>query len=148
MRILKEKKEESSCPQVDYGDDLPPVRKLQEIPEDLQKIFLTKTRDEWFDLLIRQDVPIGKVYSIYEVFEDPQIKARQMVIDVEAPKLGKIRQVGILPKLSDMPGTVRRLAPLYGEQTDEILKALGCGGEEIQKLRKKGSSVSPIRNAI
>ncbi len=136
MRILKEKKEESSCPQVDHGDDLPPARKLQEIPEDLQKIFLTKTRDEWFDLLIRQDVPIGKVYSIDEVFEDPQIKARQMVIDVRDPKR------------FDMPGTVRRLAPLYGEQTDEILKAFGCGGEEIKKLRKKGSSVSPIRNAI
>ena len=113
-----------------------PDRKLQEIREDLQKIFLTKTRDEWFDLLIPKDVPIGKVYSIDEVFEDPQIKARQMVIDVEDPKLGKIRQVGILPKLSVMPGTVRRLAPLHGDQTDEILKALGYSPDEIQKMRQ------------
>jgi crotonobetainyl-CoA:carnitine CoA-transferase CaiB-like acyl-CoA transferase len=59
-----------------------------------------------------------------------------MVIDVEDPKLGKIRQVGILPKLSDMPGTVRRLAPLHGDHTGEILKALGYSTEEIQKLRQ------------
>jgi len=113
-----------------------PDRKLQEIREDLQKIFLTKTRDEWFDLLITKDICIGKVYSIDEVFEDPQIKARKMVIDVEDPKLGKIRQVGILPKLSDMPGTVRRLAPLHGDHTDEILKSLGYSPDEIQKMRQ------------
>ncbi len=114
----------------------PPDQKLQEIRDDLQKIFLTKTRDEWFDLLITKDICIGKVYSIDEVFEDPQIKARQMVIDVEDSKLGKIRQVGILPKLSDMPGTVRRLAPLHGDHTEEILKTLGYSAAEIQKLRE------------
>jgi len=109
-----------------------------EIRSSLKKIFLTKTRDEWFELLIRNDVPVGKVYTPDEVFYDPQVLHRQMVIEVEHPILGKIKQVGIAPKFSNTPGKVRSLAPLPGEHTDEILEELGYKREEIQSLRQEG----------
>jgi crotonobetainyl-CoA:carnitine CoA-transferase CaiB-like acyl-CoA transferase len=116
----------------------PENEKWGEIRSSLKQIFLTKTRDEWFELLIRNDVPAGKVYTPDEVFSDPQVLHRQMVIEVEHPALGKIKQVGIAPKFSSTPGKVRSLAPLPGEHTDEILQGLGYEWEEIQNLRQEG----------
>lgn len=116
----------------------PEDRKWDEIRSTLEQIFLTRTRDEWFDLLKRNDIPVGKVYSQDEVFGDPQVLHRQMVIEVEDPGLGKIRQIGVAPKLSATPGKVRSLPPLLGEQTSEILQQLGYSKEEIDSLRKEG----------
>ncbi len=116
----------------------PEGEKWDEIHSSLKQIFLTKTRDEWFELLIRNDVPAGKVNTPDEVFSDPQVLHRQMVIEVEHPALGKIRQVGIAPRLSSTPGKVRSLSPLPGEHTDEILRELGYKQEEIRSLRQEG----------
>jgi crotonobetainyl-CoA:carnitine CoA-transferase CaiB-like acyl-CoA transferase len=117
-----------------------PEPKFDEIRAGMEKVFLTKTRDEWFDLLAANDVPVGKVNSLDETFQDPQILHRKMVIELDHPNLGKVKQVGILPKLSDTPGQFRRFAPVHGEHTDEILKSLGFSGEEIEKLRKEGTA--------
>jgi len=116
----------------------PEDEKWDEIRSSLKQIFLTKTRDEWFELLIRNDVPAGKVYTPDEVFSDPQVLHRQMVIEVEHPTLGKIKQVGIAPRLSGTPGKVRSLSPLPGEHTDEILQELDYKREEIENLRQEG----------
>jgi len=61
-----------------------------------------------------------------------------MVVDVEHPALGKVRQLGIVPKLSDTPGKIRSLSPLLGEHTGEILSSLGYTKEESDKLRQEG----------
>jgi len=116
----------------------PEDTKWEEIHSFLKQTFLTKTRDEWFELLVQNDITAGKVYTLDEVFSDPQVLHRQMVIEVEHPTLGKIKQVGITPKLSDTPGKVRSLSPLLGEHTDEILQGLGLNQEEIESLRKEG----------
>ena len=109
--------------------------KWKEVDEEVSRIFLTRTRDEWFDLLIKQDVPAGKVYSIDEIFTDPQLLHRKMLLEFDHPK-GKVKQPGISIKLSDTPGQVRSLAPYSGEHTDEILKSLGYSEGEIESLRK------------
>lgn len=113
-------------------------KKWEEINAFLSETFLTKTRDEWFELLIQHDIPSGKVYTLGEAFTDPQVLHRQMVIEVDDPTLGKIKQVGIAPKLSDTPGNVRSLSPLLGEHTDEILQGIGFNQGEIESLRKEG----------
>ena len=81
---------------------------------------------------------IGKVYSLDEVFNDPQVLQRKMVIEVEHPTEGKVKQVGIAIKMSDTPGGVRSLAPLPGEHTDEILTGFGYNDEAISQLRQQG----------
>ena len=117
----------------------PEGEKWDEIHSSLRQVFLTKTRDEWFELLTRNDVPVGKVLMPDEVFSDPQVLHRQMVIEVEHPALGKIKQVGVAPKLSGTPGRVRSLSPLRGEHTDEVLRGLGYKQEEISDLRQQGA---------
>ncbi len=126
------------CFALEHTFHKPEDEKWDEIRSFLKQIFLTKTRDEWFELLTHNDVPVGKVYTADEVFSDPQVLHRQMVIEVEHPTLGKIKQVGIAPKLSSTPGKVRSLSPLPGEHTDGVLQELGYKREEIENLRQEG----------
>ncbi len=116
----------------------PKDKKWEEISSDLKQVFLTKTRDEWFDLMIQKDIPVGKVYGLDEVFSDPQVLHRQMLIEVEHPALGKFKQAGIAPKLSQTPGKVRTLSPLLGEHSQEILRELGYSQREIENWRQEG----------
>lgn len=113
-------------------------KKWEEVFSYLKQLFLTRTRDEWFEFLSQKDVPVGKVNSLDEVFADPQVLHRQMVIEVEHPTEGKVKQVGIAIKLSDTPGEVRSLAPMPGEHTDEILMGLGYNEPGISQLRQEG----------
>ena len=117
----------------------PEDKKWDEIRSFLKQSFLDRTRDEWFELLTQNDIPAGKVYSLEEVFTDPQVLHRQMVTEVEHPTLGKVKQVGIAPKLSDTPGKIRSLSPLLGEHTEEILLGLGYSLKDIRTLREEGA---------
>ena len=116
----------------------PEGKEWDEVRSRLKETFLTKTRDEWFELLSQRDIPVAKVYTLDEVFSDPQVLHRQMVIEIEHPALGKVKQVGIAPRLSGTPGGVRHLSPLLGEHTEEILSELGYGQTEIESLRREG----------
>jgi crotonobetainyl-CoA:carnitine CoA-transferase CaiB-like acyl-CoA transferase len=62
-----------------------------------------------------------------------------MVIEMDHPKIGKVKQVGIGIKMSDTPGKVKSLAPKPGEHTDEILKKLKYTKKQIDELRKSGA---------
>ena len=124
--------------EIDHFVYPPEGSRWQEVSSYLKEVFLTKTRDEWFEFLSQRDVPVGKVYSMDEVFADPQVLHRQMVIEVEHPTEGKVKQVGMAIKLSDTPGKVRSLSPVLGEHTEEVLTGLGYNKERIDKLRQKG----------
>jgi len=102
---------------------------------DIEAIIQTRDRDDWYETLVKADVCVGKVYDIEEMVKDPQINHRQMIVEAEHPKLGKVKQFGIAIKLSDTPGRIRTAAPLPGEQTDEVLKSLGLSAEKIADLR-------------
>jgi crotonobetainyl-CoA:carnitine CoA-transferase CaiB-like acyl-CoA transferase len=74
-----------------------------------------------------------------DTFADPQVRAREMLVEMEDPRLGTtVRQAGIAIKLSDTPGEIRRLGPVPGEHGDEILAALGYGADERRRLRDAG----------
>ncbi|HAM59268.1 MAG TPA: CoA transferase, partial [Candidatus Rokubacteria bacterium] len=71
--------------------------------EEIETIIRTRTRDEWWDLLARADVCVGKVYDPEEMVRDPQVQARNMVVEVEHPVHGTVREFGVPIKLSDTP---------------------------------------------
>jgi len=116
----------------------PEERAWQEILSFLRVLFLSKTRDEWFDYLVQKDVPVGKVCTLDEVFANPQVIHRKMIVEVEDSIEGKVKQVGIAIKLSDTPGAVRSLPPVSGQHTEAILATLGYSRGEISGLRKEG----------
>jgi len=105
---------------------------------EIEAIIRTRDRDEWFALLTKADVCVGKVYDVEEMVRDPQLTHRRMIVDVEHPKHGRVRQVGVAIKLSDTPGTIRSAAPLPSEHTENVLKDLGLSAADIGRLRGKG----------
>jgi crotonobetainyl-CoA:carnitine CoA-transferase CaiB-like acyl-CoA transferase len=107
--------------------------------KEVQEILRQKPRDEWFEYFKDKNVCVGPVYTVEETFLDPQVQARQMVVDVEDPRYGKVRQAGIAIKLSDTPGQLRRIGPCVGEHTDEVLQSLGYDARGRQALRQAGT---------
>jgi crotonobetainyl-CoA:carnitine CoA-transferase CaiB-like acyl-CoA transferase len=105
--------------------------------EEIEAIIRTRDRDDWYERLVKADVCVGKVYDVDEMVDDPQINHRQMIVDVQHPTHGRVRQFGVAIKLSETPGSVRSAAPLSGEHTDVVLKDLGYGVDDIQALRAR-----------
>jgi crotonobetainyl-CoA:carnitine CoA-transferase CaiB-like acyl-CoA transferase len=103
----------------------------------IEAVIRTRDRDDWYEFLVKHDVCVGKVYEIEEMVRDPQITHRGMIVDVEHPAHGRVRQFGVAIKLSETPGTVRTAAPLAGEHTEAILKDLGLGADEIAGMRQR-----------
>jgi crotonobetainyl-CoA:carnitine CoA-transferase CaiB-like acyl-CoA transferase len=88
-------------------------------------------------MLVRADVCVGKVYDPREMVGDAQVNHREMIVDVDHPKYGNVRQFGVAIKLSDTPGTVRSAAPISGEHTEQVLSKLGLSRVEIDGLRAR-----------
>jgi formyl-CoA transferase len=89
--------------------------------EALSAIFRTRERDHWLALLREHDVPSAPIYTLDEVFADPQVKHLGLKRDLPHPKLGHVSLVGGGVNLSDTPAEIRTVAPDYGQHTDEIL---------------------------
>jgi crotonobetainyl-CoA:carnitine CoA-transferase CaiB-like acyl-CoA transferase len=112
------------------------IEKNDEITDYFRQKFLTRTSDEWFDILSKADAPVGRVYSLDELAGDPQLQHRRMIVEVDSPGEGKIRQAGISIKLSETPGEIRNLGASPGESTVEILTELGYSQEEIKEMQE------------
>ncbi|WP_229458952.1 CaiB/BaiF CoA transferase family protein [Massilia glaciei] len=99
----------------------------------------TRTRAEWIDQLEAAGVPCGPINDIGDVFENPQVKARGVAIEMDHPSAGKVTLVRSPMKLSATPTAAHRAPPLLGQHTDEVLReVLGRSDAEIAQLRAGG----------
>ena len=99
----------------------------------------TRTSREWMDCLVGVHVPCGPIQNLAEVFEDPQVLARNMKIELEHPQLGKVPGIANPIKFSKTPQRYEKAPPSLGEDTVAILeRALGKSAEEIRNLQARG----------
>jgi len=101
--------------------------------------FKEKTVEETLNILMNAGVPVGEVNTIDKIVDDPNIKLREMIVEVEHPLAGKVKITGTPIKLSITPGKVEKPSPVLGQHTEEILEELlGFSKEEINRLREEG----------
>ena len=115
------------------------VRHRAELDPLLQKMVLKKTKKEWIELLDLANVPCGPINNFKEVFENEQVIARDIKMEMPHPTGGKVNLVRSPMRLSETPVVEHRPPPLLGEHTHEILhEKLGLTDSQIEALKNKG----------
>ena len=119
----------------DFATQESRFRNRARLTEALAAAFKTKSSTEWLEILEKASIPVGPIYKMDEVFEDPQVEHLNMAVPVKHPVRGDIRIVNQPVTLSRTPSKV--VAPIaeMGEHTGEILAEIGVGDAEMQRLR-------------
>lgn len=114
------------------------AKNYKELRPLLGEAMIVKTTEEWQDILDDAGVPNGPINTIDKVVTDPQVLAREMIMEIDHPVEGKLKVPGIPIKLSETPGDIRMTSPLLGQHTEEILKELlNYDDAKIEELKKE-----------
>ena len=120
----------SNALRTEHHDELFPI---------LAEIMRQRSTEQWVTALEEIGVPCGPVNTVDKVATDPQVLAREMIVEVEHEVTGTVGIPGIPIKLSETPGRVDAPAPNLGEHTEEILTGLlGLGSDEVDRLKQQG----------
>ena len=137
-RLAKAMDREDMLTDPRYCTNVVRLQRFDEVNGIVSDWVKTKTKDELQALLDDYGVPMSPIYSIQDIFEDPQYKARENIVEVEHPRLGKVKIPGIVPKFSETPGSIRQIAPDLGEHNEDILSnLLGLDEQSIANLKAK-----------
>jgi len=114
-----------------------------EAHEQIAEIFRSRTRDEWRAFNDEHDAMIEPVLDLDEALDSELVRAREMVVELDQPHMGAVRQLGVPIKLDRTPGKVDAPAPALGEHTIEVLSEAGYSGDEIEALVERGAVGGP-----
>lgn len=113
------------------------IENYDTLVEQLTPIFRGGRREDWLRRLTERDVPAAPINTLDEVFADPQVQTYGFPIEVEHPKMGKMKLLGNAVDMSRTPPSIDRPPPMLGEHTEEILTGLGFDRAAISDLRAK-----------
>ncbi|PIC63473.1 CoA transferase [Sporosarcina sp. P13] len=114
------------------------VANYQELKLQIEEITRSYRKEEFQNLLISKGIPCIAVSTVPEMMENPQIVARNMVVDIDDPGVGIMKAPGIPIKFSATPGIIKSGAPLLGSSTVEVLESIGYSDDEIKQMRSSG----------
>jgi len=104
----------------------------------LDEIIGTKEAEFWLSKFREAEIPCGPINYVDETLNDPQVRARGMIVELEHPLIGTVRSLGNPLRFSATPVTYRLPPPTLGQHNEEILAGLGYTKVEIEKLRGEG----------
>jgi crotonobetainyl-CoA:carnitine CoA-transferase CaiB-like acyl-CoA transferase len=114
------------------------VKNKDELREVLEKALIRKNTEEWIEILNNEGIACGPIYTIDQVFRDKHILHREMLLEIDHPISGKIKQIGFPVKMSRTPCKISLAPPYFSQNTDEILKELDYSEGEIKELKERG----------
>ncbi len=113
------------------------VRNRAELSAAIEDALAAGDVGEWVERINAAGVPCGPVLDLEQVFSDPQVLAREMLVELPHAEVGTFKTTGLPVKLSRTPGAIRRPPPLHGEHTDEVLLECGLTGDQIAELHSE-----------
>jgi len=123
----------------DFANNASRVRNRTALAGLIENVMVDRPCRHWLSLLDAADIPCGPINDYAQVFADPQVAARGMVLETDHPVLGRLRTLGSPIKMSATPADASRRAPLLGEHTNEVLAEFGLSRDEIIALRGSGA---------
>ncbi len=114
------------------------VQHRAELTATIERRLATRDAADWVEMLNAAGVPCGPIYDLAEVFQDPQVLARQMSVELPHPEMGVFKATGIPVKLSRTPGSIRALPPALGAHTEAVLAEYGFDPATVAALRRDG----------
>ena len=121
-----------------YKDAPSRAKNRKPLNDELDKLLSTKTSAEWVEILNDAGVPCGPIYTMDQVFADPQVKHLGIAEAVQHPKLGEIHLLAQAVKLSRTPGKIKTASPERGQHREEVLAEAGYSAAEIEQFKSKG----------
>ena len=125
-----------------FADNPARMKHRIELAGALATTLRRRTTAEWLEVLTAAGVPSGPLYDIEQVYADPHVQAREMVVETVHPRMGTVRHIGAPVKLSATPSAIRRPAPLLGQHSREVLAEAGMSAAEIDELLSDGVLLS------
>ena len=111
---------------------------VDELEKEIEIVLGTQTTAHWVERLDAAQVPGGPVYGYEQILKDPHIKARQMVVDIDHPKIGPMKTLGLPIKSTGDLTAIRRAAPWLGQHSEEVLRGMGYDAAEVKALFADG----------
>jgi crotonobetainyl-CoA:carnitine CoA-transferase CaiB-like acyl-CoA transferase len=121
-----------------YATNAARVRHRDTLLPVLQQALQARGRQAWLNVLEAAGIPCGPVNDLADVFADPQVQARGMVVETAHPQAGALPLIGSPMKLSATPVQPPRAPPMLGQDTDDVLREAGYGDDEIATLHERG----------
>ena len=120
-------------------DTLPKrLKNIDELEREIEAVLATQPTSHWVEKLDAAGVPGGPVYTYPQILADPHIQARRMVVDMDHPKIGRMKAMGIPVKSTGELLEIRKPAPWLGQHSDEVLRDAGYAESEIHALHADG----------
>lgn len=114
------------------------LQNIEALQGEIEKVFMTRPTSHWVPRLDAAAVPAGPVYTYDQALADPHILARNMIVEVDHPKIGRMKNMGSPVKASGEFTRIRMPAPWLGQHSDEVLKSLGYKDDRIAALHAQG----------
>ncbi|GIM46926.1 CoA transferase [Collibacillus ludicampi] len=129
LDLVDDPRFDTNAKRVENRDQLVPL---------LEEIFKTKPCKHWVELFDQAGIPAGPVYELADLYKDPHVFERDMIVTMQHPSVGDIKQIGVPVKLSETPGELITPPPLLGQHSYEILREMGFSHSMITEFYEKG----------
>ena len=127
----------------DYPDNAARMADETSLIRKLTRVFRTETVEYWIELLSDAGLPVGRVLTIPEAFDDPQARHHEMLVEFEHPVAGNVRTTGSPVRVDGQQSRTDGLPPLLGQHTRAVLHEMGVDDQTIERMIEEGKAVAP-----